>query len=91
MYRNVNFYYYSVRASGPYVPTDSGLRQREFDDLQVYGWCRLPTVAAVWACEAAPLKTAGKHPAKSVEAERGALVGRGSGLEKKGELLIPAL
>ena len=62
MYRNVNFYYYSttVRASRPYVPTDSRLQVRKYDDPEVYGWGRLPTVATVWACKAASGKSAGK-------------------------------
>ncbi len=37
------------------------------------GW--LPTVDAVWACKAAPGKSAEKHPSKSMETKRGALAG----------------
>ncbi len=74
------FYYYSTTTRAPelYVSTDSGLQPCEFDDPRRCRWRWMPTVATVWACKAVPLKTAGKHPAKSMETERGASVGAGT-------------
>ena len=42
----------------------------------------MPTVAAEWACETAPGKPVGKHPAKSIETECEALMGQSRGDEE---------
>jgi len=44
----------------------------------------------VWPCEAASGKPTGNNPAKSKEAERGALVGRGGGLAENEITVGPA-